>query len=405
MSTLTHEYWTSDRLPSEWKLVHLGDVCEHNLGKMLDREKNQGELRPYLRNPNVQWFQFDLSDVQQMPIKDTERSKFALAPGDVVICEGGEAGRAAIWTDPDREVYIQKALHRVRVKPCLYNRFLVHVLMADAKSGRLNSYFTGTTIPHFTGQDLHRYVIPLPPLPEQKRIADILDKADAIRRKRQEALDALLSIPGSTFHEMFGTPLHNTKGWKIGTIRDLVCEVKYGSSSKASSEGQYPMLRMNNITYAGTWDLTDLKYIDIPLGDRAKYLVQKGDILFNRTNSKELVGKTAVFQEEAPMAFAGYLVRARTNELAHPDYIAGYLNSPHGKATLRHMCKSIVGMANINAQEFQDILIPHPPIEAQLEFVRVLEAIRRSEKPLLQAVKESESLFHSLVQRAFRGEL
>ncbi len=165
------------------------------------------------------------------------------------------------------------------------------------------------------------------------------------------------------------------------------------------------MLRMNNITYAGTWDLTDLKYIDIPLEDRAKYLVQKGDILFNRTNSKELVGKTAVFQEEAPMAFAGYLVRARTNELAHPDYIAGYLNSPYGKATLRHMCKSIVGMANINAQEFQDILIPHPPIKAQLEFVQVLNAVRKSERSSHEALKASDHLFNCLVQRAFSGSL
>ena len=277
--------------------------------------------------------------------------------------------------------------------------------MADAKSGHLNSYFTGTTIPHFTGQDLHRYEIPLPPLSEQKRIADILDKADAIRRKRQAAIDGLLQIPGSAFHAMFGTPAHNTKGWKIGTIRDLVEDVKYGSSSKACAVGKYPMLRMNNITYEGTWNLSDLKYIDLDEKDLPKYLARKGDILFNRTNSKELVGKTAVFQEDIPMAFAGYLVRARTNKLAHPDYISGYLNSPHGKATLRHMCKNIVGMANINAQSFQDILIPHPPIEAQLEYVRLLNGVRQSEKPLRRAFNESALFFHSLVQRVFRGEL
>ena len=90
---------------------------------------------------------------------------------------------------------------------------------------------------------------------------------------------------------------------------------------------------MNNITYEGSWNLSDLKYVDIPPKDLPKYLAKKGDILFNRTNSKELVGKTAIFREDTPMVYAGYLIRARTNELAHPDYIAGYLNSPHGKST------------------------------------------------------------------------
>lgn len=405
MSTEISEAGIRSSIPAHWRIVELGDLCVHNLGKMLDRQKNEGIPRPYLRNPNVKWFEFDLTDVKEMPIKDTERSKYILERGDVIVCEGGEAGRAAIWNEQVGEMYIQKALHRVRVGPDLHNRYLVYVLMADAKSGHLSSYFTGTTIPHFTGQDLHRYKIPLPPLSEQKRIADILDKADAIRRKRQEAIDDLLSIPGSAFHSMFGTPAHNTKGWKIGTIRDLLDEVKYGSSSKAGAKGRYPILRMNNITYEGTWDLSDLKYIDLPERDLSKYLARKGDILFNRTNSKELVGKTAVFQEETPMAFAGYLVRARTNGLAHPDYIAGYLNSPHGKVTLRHMSKNIVGMANINAQEFQEILIPHPPIEAQLEYVRILDGVRQREKPLRSALKESEALFNSLVQRAFKGEL
>ena len=152
---------------------------------------------------------------------------------------------------------------------------------------------TGASYPAVSDRIIKESQIPLPPLSEQKRIADILDKADAIRRKRQDAITVLLSIPGCAFHSMFGTPAHNTKGWKIGTIRDLLYEVKYGSSSKAGAEGEYPMLRMNNITYEGTWDLSDLKYVDLPEKDLPKYLARKGDILFNRTNSKELVGKTA----------------------------------------------------------------------------------------------------------------
>lgn len=147
-------------LPKGWRMVDLGDVCEHTLGKMLDQKKNKGVLRPYLRNPNVQWFDFDLRELREMPFEDREIHKFQLEAGDVVICEGGEAGRAAVWDSRMPGIQIQKALHRVRCGPELFNQFLVHRLFFDAKRGRLSEYFTGTTIPHFTGQDFHRYRIP-----------------------------------------------------------------------------------------------------------------------------------------------------------------------------------------------------------------------------------------------------
>lgn len=332
------------------------------------------------------------------------------ANGDVILAKITpcmENGKAAYVTDLPHEVaFGSTEFHVLRPGPDVDGRYLFYMLWNPVFRNTAEANMTGSAgQKRVPAKFFDRFQIPLPPLPEQKRIADILDKADAIRRKRQKAIESLLSIPGSAFHEMFGSPLHNKKGWEIGTIRDLVAEVKYGSSGKAGPTGDFPMLRMNNITYAGTWDLSELKYIDIPEKDQPKYLVQKGDLLFNRTNSKELVGKTAVFQEDTPMAYAGYLVRARSNERSHPDYIAGYLNSPHGKATLRHMCKNIVGMANINAQDFQDILIPHPPIEAQLEYVDFLDGVRRSETPLKNALSEAEDLFNSLVQSAFKGEL
>ena len=129
------------------------------------------------------------------------------------------------------------------------------------------------------------------------------------------------------------------------------------------------------------------------------------DLLFNRTNSKELVVKTAVYDFNEAMAFAGYLVRSRVNERADPYYIAAYLNSDHGKATLMGMCKNIVGMANINAQEMQNIPIAHPPVEIQQNFRQIVEGVKRS-KVLHQAgIERADNLFGSLTQRAFRGEL
>ncbi|WOQ86412.1 restriction endonuclease subunit S [Vibrio cholerae] len=145
--------------------------------------------------------------------------------------------------------------------------------------------------------------------------------------------------------------------------------------------------------------------MDMSEDDEDKYLVESGDILFNRTNSKELVGKTAVYREATPMAYAGYLVRARCNELAHPEYISSFMNSRFTKKTLQSMCKSIVGMANINAKEFQKISVAKPPIELQQEFARRVEAIRAEVEATKQQGYEYDHLFNSLMQKAFKGEL
>jgi len=377
-------------LNGEWPQVCLGDVVtflDHLRKPVTAKNREPGPFPYYGANG------------QQDSVAD-----YIFDEPLVLLAEDG-----GYFGDPNRNIayrvggkcWVNNHAHVLRASEQIDVRFLCrHLERYD-----VSPFVSGTTRQKLNKAKAATIPIALPPLSEQRRIADILDKADEILRKRQEAISTLLSIPGSAFHEMFGSPSHNIKGWNIGSIRDLVEEVRYGSSSKAGHEGEFPILRMNNITYEGTWDLSDLKYIDLSEKDKRKYLAQRGDILFNRTNSKELVGKTAVFQEEQPMAFAGYLVRARTNKLAHPDYIAGYLNSPHGKATLRHMCKNIVGMANINAQEFQDIAIPHPPIEAQLEYVQVLDGVRKAEGPLRRALCESDDLFRSLVQRAFKGEL
>ncbi|HDX2437334.1 TPA: restriction endonuclease subunit S, partial [Escherichia coli] len=204
--------------------------------------------------------------------------------------------------------------------------------------------------------------VPLPSLDEQKRIADILDKAAGVCQKREQAIKLADDFLRAKFLEMFGTPANNIHRFPKGTIRDLVDSVNYGTSAKASIDsGEYPILRMGNITYQGRWDFTDLKYLDLSVKEKDKYLVKEGDLLFNRTNSKELVGKTAVYEEDRPMAFAGYLIRVRPNSIGNNYYISGYLNSIHGKITLMNMCKSIVGMANINAQELQNIEILIPP--------------------------------------------
>jgi type I restriction enzyme S subunit len=247
--------------------------------------------------------------------------------------------------------------------------------------------------------------IPLPPLPTQKRIAEILDAADALRRNDQELLRKYDELAQAIFIDMFGDPVKNEKGWEVGRIRDVALEVKYGTSKPAEENGQYPYLRMNNITYEGNWDFRSLKYINLSEEELEKYIVRDGDLVFNRTNSKELVGKTAVFDFDKEMAIAGYLIRVRFNERANPYYISSYLNSKHGKKTLIGMCKSIVGMANINAQELQEIRIMIPPINLQNEYSELFRKIQLSKSNVITQINNSNKLFEKILQQAFKGEL
>ena len=174
---------------------------------------------------------------------------------------------------------------------------------------------------------------------------------------------------------MFGDPRINPMKWPEGTIRDIVTEVKYGTSKPAVEGGKYKYLRMNNITYNGKLDITNLKYIDMPDKELEKCIVRKGDVLFNRTNSKELVGKTCVFDLDEPMIIAGYIIRVRMNDKALPEYLSAVLNSRYGKDVLYGMCKAIVGQANINAQELQDIKIFIPPIKLQKQYVEFIKQV------------------------------
>ena len=249
-------------------------------------------------------------------------------------------------------------------------------------------------------------IIFLPLLETQIKIAQILDQARRLIDKRKEQIALLDDLIQSVFYDMFGDPGLNSKEWECGRISDIIVKTQYGTSTKANeNEGEYAVLRMNNITYRGNWDLRALKYIDLDEKDRKKYLVYKGEVLFNRTNSKELVGKTAVYKREEPMAYAGYLVKAIPNNRANGQFIASYMNTKYIKSLLFNMAKNIVGMANINAEEFKSIKVYIPPIELQNHFAEMVENIEKQKELLNKSLAELETNFHSLMQRAFRGEL
>lgn len=193
-----------------WEEKQIGDIAIHSLGKMLDKAKNKGVLQPYLRNINVRWFTFDLSDLLQMPFLPNEKDKCRAIKGDVLICEGGYPGRAAIWEE-DYPVYFQKALHRVRFHEKEYNKWFINYLYMQDKNGELKKHFSGTGIQHFTGQVLDRFMLPMPPLnklrPLVANIEELAAESQRLVTLYQRKLAALEELKKSLLDQAFSGAL------------------------------------------------------------------------------------------------------------------------------------------------------------------------------------------------------
>lgn len=187
-------------LPEGWGWISLGNACfDSVLGKMLDKEKNKGELKPYLRNVNVRWGSFVLDGLLEMRFEDSEFQRYSLIEGDLVVCEGGEPGRCAVWKEAfGFQMYVQKALHRVRFTPAVDPYFVQLYFEYSASNRRLESLFTGTTIKHLTGEKLARFALPLCNRLEQAEVmaelesklseADQLDQTLATALQQADAL-------------------------------------------------------------------------------------------------------------------------------------------------------------------------------------------------------------------------
>jgi type I restriction enzyme S subunit len=180
-----------------WEERRVDEIAKHSLGKMLDKSKNQGTPQRYLRNINVRWFNFDLSDLLEMRFLPAESARYTAIKGDVLVCEGGYPGRAAIWNE-DYPIHFQKALHRVRFHVPDQNKWFVYFLLAQDLSGELRQHFSGTGIQHFTGEVLGRFRVPIPPLRDLRRLVSGFDglfsetqRLESLYRQKLAALDAL----------------------------------------------------------------------------------------------------------------------------------------------------------------------------------------------------------------------
>jgi type I restriction enzyme S subunit len=231
---------------------------------MLDKEKNKGVLRPYLANLNVRWGTFDLSDLREMRFEDREIERYGVRGGDVVMCEGGEPGRCAIWRDQRPGMMLQKALHRIRSKSEIDHRFLFYSLLHKGQTHALDQYFTGATIKHLPGEKLALVEVEYPTLGEQRRIASILSAYDDLIENNTRRIAILEEMARRIYEEWFVRfrfPGHEgvrmveaelglvPEGWVVaplGGIAKLLSGFAFKSSTFVEN-GDYGLVTIKNV--------------------------------------------------------------------------------------------------------------------------------------------------------------
>ena len=241
---------------------------------------------------------------------------------------------------------------------------------------------------------------------EQARLVEILGEADRLRRLSSDASAKMERILPALFLTMFGDPETNPKQWTPSTVGQVIMATDYGTSTKASDDGEgLPIIRMGNVDYAGNLDLRDLKYVCLPDKEVSKFGLERGDLLFNRTNSIDLVGKTGLWNVEMKAVLASYFIRVRVDrEQVEPEFLWAHMNSAFMKRVLRATARGAIGQANINTTEIRSLPLNRPPLNVQKDFVAKLKTIRRA-IPAAEVSAKLEGLFSLLLQRAFSGEL
>lgn len=290
-----------------WRTEYLADIADFCLGKMLDEKKNRGEPLPYLANINVRWGEFDLDNVREMRFEPHEIDRYGLKHGDIVMCEGGEPGRCAVWKDDKPGMMIQKALHRIRPHDCLDNRFLYYSFLNKGKIRAFAPLFTGATIKHLPRQNLAKIEIRFPPRVIQENIADILSSYDDLIENNRRRIQLLEEAARLLYKEWFVNlrfPGHEhvkivdgvPEGWETKRLQDLA-EITMGQSpeSKHYNDEGIGLPFHQGVTNFGTRFPTDKNYCSVE-----GRIAEPGDVLFsvrapvgriNVTLSKIVIGR------------------------------------------------------------------------------------------------------------------
>lgn len=404
----------------------IGDLGELKLGKMLDKARNEGLPAKYLRNINVRWFHFELEDMHTIFASPVELERLSVTDGDLFVCEGGEPGRCAVWRGGANAFVFQKALHRFRSIGGIIPELLMYRLRHDAETGTLVDAFTGTTIKHLTRENLAKYKVPVPPLPEQKRIADkldtLLERVNACRgrldrvpgilkRFRQAVLAAATS--GELTREWREERGVGTE-WESSSVADVALQVfdgPFGSHLKSKDyvETGIRVVRLENIaplcfvrdkrTYIGREKYNGL----------TKHTLMAGDILFSSFVDEEV--RVCLFPDDLDCKAINKAdcFCIRTNrDLCLPEFLVLRLAC---RSTFEALDDAVHGATRprINLGQLRNIQFQLPPVEEQLEIVdrvtTLLDCADSLERRLASVLRLVERTTPSALTKAFRGEL
>ena len=286
--------------------------------------------------------------------------------------------------------------------------FLYSFLLTDHFNARMAGLERGASYPAVRDSDVTASWFPLPPLPEQKKIAHILSTVQRAIEMEERIIQTTTELKKAIMHKLFTEGLRNEpqkqteiglvpESWEVVELGDMLSLAQYGMSVKGNSEGNYPILRMTNQVDGQIVD-RNLQYVEISDADYAKFKVERGDILFNRTNSLDLVGRTAIFDIEGEFLFASYLIRLRTNDRQlDPFFLNSYFNTDEIQARLKSIATRAISQSNISASRLKGFPVPKPSLEEQKEIVAQAKVLERKLAVHRYQLEQLKDLFRTLL--------
>lgn len=408
-------------VPENWVWVRLGAVCFFENGYAFKSDKFSSEKGiPVIRISNIKENNVDLDDCIKT-LEENIDEKYIVHQGDLLIAmSGATTGKNGVYMSANI-AYLNQRVGNIKVKnkELLIEKFR-NFYIANMQNEILNTAYGGAQ-PNISSQKMSVMTFPLPPLSEQQRIVERIEelfaKLDEAKERLQEVADSFAVRKAAILHKAFTGELTkqwrrengvSDESWEEKTIGEICSSLKYGTSKKSSDDGEVVVLRMGNLQN-GEIDWSNLAYTSDE-EDIKKYLLKSGDVLFNRTNSPELVGKTSIYRGEMPAIYAGYLIKLDYEKnIVVGDYLNYYLNSSKAKEYYMQVKTDGVSQSNINAKKIGEFEIPLPTLSEQHEIVRLIDDLLARERSAQQAAEQAlasiELMKKSILARAFRGEL
>lgn len=396
-----------------WKLVRLADVADTALGKMLDRGRPKGLPQvPYLRNVNVQWGHIDTSDIYTMELGEDERDRFAVQRGDLLVCEGGEIGRAAIWRGGSEYLAYQKAVHRIRSSSALHLPYLRYLFELYSVDGTLGRFSTGSTIAHLPQQKLRELPVPLPPLQEQSRIVEILEdhlsRLDATEGLMLKAERRLAALRRSTLKAVI-----NRADRETVPLRRLVKRIEagrsFGGAAAPAVKGQWGIVKVSAMTW-GEFRPDENKAVPADAAD-PRYEIRPGDLLLSRANTNDYVGASVLVERVRPrLLLSDKSLRLVPREGVSTRWLWLALSSPPVRAQISARATGTKdSMRNVSQAALLSVEVPFVPTdEQQSDSARLAiysEAVTTLTTSLYAAQRKQKALRRALLGAAFSGRL